>query len=610
MKLIEVQVTLYRNFVDSTAVKIEPNVTCFVGKNESGKTAFLQALYHLNPAVPESARLQINSDYPRWRKVRDQRQTDLGKITPIQAKFTLEEADLVALSPHVLLPLPANTVVCVGRNYLGYLEFALQFPEKEWLTAVVEQTNLEGNNRKAALKCDNLTELAEFLANHPPQPTEENPHPPDLAQLAQRAAEFRSAPLSQVIHEILAYRLPKFFYFSEYSALPGRIDLTELLGKASNQLEEHERTARALLKLASVRGMEFMEANFEERIAELEAAANEITNQVFEYWTQNPNLIVKLMGDSQVVSLHRDQTVAHRFLDIRLNDLRHQMTTNFESRSSGFRWFFSFITAFSAFENQSSMIVLLDEPGLGLHPRAQIDLLRYIEDKLAAKNQVLFTTHTPFMVNMEAADKIRFVEDLTTRQNPDLGSKILTNPAEVQADTRFPVQTALGFKLGEKLFSGAEYVAVEEPSDLLYLHTLSEHLQSQGRAGLNGRKVVPLGEMNQLATFLALRGAAVPVTVIGEQLETISGQKGATVEDLFTPADFLALYNEVTGGKIAANKLTGKGSIVGLLEKQTKEPVDRYKLAHYLATHPAWLAKLGRESLQQFETLFSHLKNR
>jgi len=52
MKLIEVTVRNFRNIIDSNPVKIQDDITCIVGKNESGKTSFLHALYRLNPVRP------------------------------------------------------------------------------------------------------------------------------------------------------------------------------------------------------------------------------------------------------------------------------------------------------------------------------------------------------------------------------------------------------------------------------------------------------------------------------------------------------------------------------------------------------------------------------
>ena len=57
----------FRNVLDSGAIPVEEDVTCLVGKNESGKTALLQALERLNPA--RTATFELESQYPRWRMV-------------------------------------------------------------------------------------------------------------------------------------------------------------------------------------------------------------------------------------------------------------------------------------------------------------------------------------------------------------------------------------------------------------------------------------------------------------------------------------------------------------------------------------------------------------
>src|SRR3989442_9583230 len=70
MKLIGAEVELFRNIINSTPVDIQPDVTSLVGKNESGKTAFLHALYRLNPARP-NAPLNLSQQYPAWRIKQD-----------------------------------------------------------------------------------------------------------------------------------------------------------------------------------------------------------------------------------------------------------------------------------------------------------------------------------------------------------------------------------------------------------------------------------------------------------------------------------------------------------------------------------------------------------
>jgi len=93
MKLAEVQVRNFKNILDSTTVDIEPDITCFVGKNESGKTAFLHSLYRLNPA--RHAVFSVQQQYPAWLEKAHRREgKKLEDVIPVRAVFQLENSDL------------------------------------------------------------------------------------------------------------------------------------------------------------------------------------------------------------------------------------------------------------------------------------------------------------------------------------------------------------------------------------------------------------------------------------------------------------------------------------------------------------------------------------
>ncbi len=70
-----------------------------------------------------------------------------------------------------------------------------------------------------------------------------------------------------------------------------------------------------------------------------------------------------------------------------------------DQRSEGFRWPASFFVVFraQAKEKLTNAILLLDEPGLHLHALKQREFRRTL-DKLAQDNQIVYTTHSPFMV--------------------------------------------------------------------------------------------------------------------------------------------------------------------------------------------------------------------
>ena len=74
MRLTRARVTNYRSIDDSGWVSLD-NVTCMVGKNESGKTAFLQALRRINPVSETNGAFDLR-DFPRKGYVRYKRRQD------------------------------------------------------------------------------------------------------------------------------------------------------------------------------------------------------------------------------------------------------------------------------------------------------------------------------------------------------------------------------------------------------------------------------------------------------------------------------------------------------------------------------------------------------
>ena len=134
--------------------------------------------------------------------------------------------------------------------------------------------------------------------------------------------------------------------------------------------------------------------------------------------------------------------VKEPYLEIRIENLRHHVSINFGERSAGFVWFFSFLAAFSEHrDSPDPLVLLLDEPATGLHASAQGDLLRYIDEKLAPKRQVIYTTHSPFMVEPTDLGRARTVED-----RDEGGTHISSEVLETSPETLYPLQAALGYE--------------------------------------------------------------------------------------------------------------------------------------------------------------------
>ena len=248
----------------------------------------------------------------------------------------------------------------------------------------------------------------------------------------------------------------------------------------------------------------------EELISKLEAVQTRLSQKLLKYWTQNRHIKVRFRFDQASPNDPAPYNEGKVF-QTRIENTRHEATIRLDERSTGFIWFFSFLVWFSEVRRQfgDNLIVLLDEPGLSLHARAQQDLLRYIHEELLPKYQVIYTTHSPFMVNPSNLLDCRTVEDVTGPDDEVLGTKVGDEVFSTDADTLFPLQAALGYDLTQTLFVGEHCLLVEGPSDLLYLQWASEQLLSRGQTPLDSRwTVTPCGGITKVPSFMALFGGS------------------------------------------------------------------------------------------------------
>jgi predicted ATPase len=183
--------------------------------------------------------------------------------------------------------------------------------------------------------------------------------------------------------------LPKVLYFSDISLLKNRVDLDSLL---SNNVEYN--TERNLLKIGAIEdyGIIFEDSTRGRRA--MDEASRIITEQIRRAWSQEPSIEIKLNvnGSTLYIDFSDDTTVFDTP----------------ESRSLGFRWYLSFYVNFVAqtFEARANeYIFLIDEPGIHLHPGGQKDLVNVLED-LSLKNQLIYTTHSPFMINRKYPERV------------------------------------------------------------------------------------------------------------------------------------------------------------------------------------------------------------
>jgi energy-coupling factor transporter ATP-binding protein EcfA2 len=583
MRLEAVTVQRYRNFVDAQRIEIEPEVTCLVGKNESGKTTILKALHRLKPANGSDVTFDLTTEYPRWRLARDRRNNrDLAATEPIQAEFSIDADERDQFGNIFSLTLPEETRCHATRSYANDQYIWLACTVAQAARVVADEVGLDKDDL-AALPLD--TDLGDLVAAAKKVAKEhrdsgERGRATSVTAFANAVEKYHPLAEAEVPTpeqaKALWDRLPGFFYFSNYDTLPGETNLTELAGKISSgaAVSAKDRTVISLLAHAGETPDDFLDADYDSRKAELQAASSDLSRQVFKYWKQNPDLTVVFDTDNRVISMQDGSRAANRFLRIELRDGRHgDVETNFDTRSSGFQWFFSFFAAFSEYQNSDErVIVLLDEPGTSLHGDAQHEFVDYIFSELGASKQTIYTTHSQHMVDPTRYEKLRAVHDRASRDDPDQGVVVTLPNLSADRATILPIESALGYSVSQHLFLGSgQHLALEGSSDFVYLLRMTEHNVSKGLPGLDPRlAMIPVGGADNMPAFIALLGRRLKVSALIDgarsqarlaRIKTAARDNGvpetaivlcsdvkgmptnADIEDLFAASDYLRLYN-------------------------------------------------------------------
>lgn len=511
MRLLSVAVGPFRSVDTKIDVKIDPQVTALVGMNEAGKTVFLNALNKAADVLGID-KFDPVEDYPRkalptYLKGHEKSPADVVSLT-----FVLTDDEVSALSETLKTTVPQGFKFTLTSRYNNTRSIDVAADERPAIVALATDARLSSDaataiksvksirSVPAALTATNLTDADKTV----------------LQEIEQRIQAADGAGWNQVVaYEVsrwLEVRTPQFLYFGDYEVLPSKTNLQDLAAKAANptQLTTEQRGVLALLRMADISLSELANpSGYEPLKAKIEAVSINLTDQILEFWKQNEDLEVE-------IDIKPDPTDQAPFnsgpnIYLRIKNRRHRgVSTPFKQRSRGFIWFFSFLVWFDDVKHQLAvaktperpLILLLDEPGLSLHALAQRDFLRYIDD-LAAKHQVIYTTHSPFMIHAERLRQIRTVED-----RKDVGTVISENLSSSDPRTIFPLQAALGWTIAQNLFISERNLLVEGPAELLYLKTLSAALEASGQEGLRDDiTIVPAGGLDKVATFVALLGA-------------------------------------------------------------------------------------------------------
>lgn len=643
MKLTEFRVHKYKGIIDSGPVAVSP-LTVVVGKNESGKTTLLKALHKLNPATPEP--YVIDREWPRGRR----RERSKDEVV-CKATFALDGEEIEALSKVMDGNTPVTSVE-VSRDYGGRLEVTFPdgvFPNKLHPNEVdkhcegllVAPDGIGATFRAATAKCRDearrlagegrFTDLASLHASQTaelqaalspgdrPEHTVEQQYLTQYAtgvqQLAQKLQALPS--MQKQAHDYIVRRLPKFIYMADFRTFCGKAILNQVKERKDHKRPQPEdETFLMILKLSGLDLDDLVSRGVaedrEQRQYDLEDGARTLTKAFKSRLKQREYSVEFRVDGQEFYTMVNDQT------DVGLIRLKE--------RSKGFQWFFSFDLLFmhesgGTFEN---CVLLLDEPGLHLHPGAQQDLLARLEE-YAKGNTLIYSTHLPFMLDLKHPERIRVLNE------GEDGPIVTEDLTKAQPEAKLTLQAALGMSGSQSYLVAQRNVVVEGVDDYMFITDLSELLIRSGKPGLpEDVFITPAGgasEAAYVATFMMGQQLKVVVLLDSDQAGQVARDKLVTswltryngkptqvlrigevveatakefaVEDLFPDEFYLARVKEVYAKQLTAAGAPADLKLVGT--GQLCKRVERALAEHGIAFNKGSVAKRIRRDLASMQ---------
>ena len=517
MRLRKFRVRAFRCIHDSGEIKVG-DLAAFIGRNESGKTAILQSLTLLNKdetvseldlcdEMSEELKSEINLAEGEFELSASETQMikekfpNISEIKKIRIFRTNKNPNTQYDFGSINISEEENKALNSWENFAeNVLSFIETIPNH--IRIRLDTKFFEGLPPKS--KDVFQREMSEFSNNIHVLAAEEQQVISEWKKVSEKFEDSfdrllvgttERTALENFIEDNLH---PRFVYFSDYKKIYGNINLNEYVKEWRGQkaegieyVEEFDKaeTVKNLFYLAEldIDKLEEYKNSPSKLIKLLNAASNRLTTRLNPAWKGDPIHVDLRYNPGNIMSvvisdIHTDGTVTNSGL---LN-----------RRAEGFKWTFSFIVNFAAETQRAELqeaILLLDEPARNLHPTQQRGISDLLKN-LAGSNQVLYATHSPFMIFDYTPGNLLVVE-LDKRKHL---SKIYYDYWNADDDTLTPILYGLSRGLVDSIVdreigtNSRPIIIVETMSDAMYLNAFDKFLEDPN---------ISMNPLNVIATY-------------------------------------------------------------------------------------------------------------
>jgi energy-coupling factor transporter ATP-binding protein EcfA2 len=270
---------------------------------------------------------------------------------------------------------------------------------------------------------------------------------------------------------------PVFEMFEDFgSLLPNRIDMEDII--SANENVEGFKAAQNFLSLAQLDYSFFQQPSSRILKQKIENLNHTLTSNFQDFWQQSigRNNKIHIQFELDHYNASYGAKAGKPYLEFWIKDEGERLYP--KQRSRGVRWFLSFYLELRAAANISNknLVLLVDEPGVSLHARAQEDVLKVFED-IKDKIQIIYTTHSPHLVEINKLHRVLAIQrdDLDSLRST---TRIL-DPLRLSAaspDTLTPLQSILGNPMAVDGISSKRINLIVNSTGSFYMLNAITHL--------------------------------------------------------------------------------------------------------------------------------------
>ena len=683
------KVTNFRSIEESDWIEVSDN-TCLVGTNEAGKTNLLIALWKLRPANDEpiipltdfprnlyskyktdnhSDDVFIEADFILSDKLAIEIATELKcdieqvKRTLIRRKY--DGKYFISFPYSEVKSFSSERIIAILNQFKAKIEIIdffikeseenkklisdfldnlkTNFQDDYFVKSDVEKTILE-IQRFLDTNFSRKKNIPEFFSNN----ISKN------LQFFINAFNAKPITTTEEIRKKVLKSIPKFVYYSDYGNLDSEIFLPRVIEDLErNDLSESARakvrTLEVLFKYVGLSPQEIYELGNDRKVIikklnhydqEVSSEEVDLTEEEVKDWSEKKKergVLLRSAATELTTSFKKWWLQGNYIFDfqadgnhfrINVSDKLRPEHIELEGRSRGLQWFFSFFLVFlvETKEEHSNTILLLDEPGLSLHPIAQYDLAKFFR-KLSEDNQLIYTSHSPFLVDMDNLANVKAVYVDSENGRTKVSSNLRYNETDAEKSI-YPVHAALGLTVSDTLLLGCKPILVEGPSDQIYLNLIKRFLIGNGDLKYSKEIVfIPTGGvrgMSPVSKLVASRDNDLPIVLldsdkVGEdfqkQLKTgkyldqkykVFGVKDFIGDDIYEIEDLLEAESLI---KLIDKKYRAINDFEDfyIKDKPIVDQIENWAKIENIVLEKGWKVEIARELQNKFDKNFDNV---